>query len=143
MRVLLSLVLAAGLAAPAAAADLGASVTVTTVETSNLPLCDDPSVLGKIVEKQHWAEANTWHNGVRIAAIEDIRQRYATTRFVSAIEHRHCIAHVDLGPAARDDRLYYVISGRQGFASIGWGVEFCMPRHDYYRVYDADCRVLK
>jgi hypothetical protein len=144
----LALVLAAGLAVPAAAADLGVAVVreapaAGILGFSDLPLCDDPAVLGKIVDKQHWAEENTWQDGVRIAAIGDIRQRYGTTKFVSDIEHRHCQADADLGPGNRPDRLYYVISARQGFASIGWGVDFCMPRHDPYRVYDADCRVLK
>jgi hypothetical protein len=107
-----------------------------------LPACDNPSVLGNIVERQHWAEANTWQDGVRIEAIVDIRQAYARTKFTSAIEHRHCVARADLG-AHRGDTLYYVISREMGFAGISWYVDFCMPRHDPYRVYDADCRVLR
>ena len=123
-------------------AAMPASADTTKDAAPGLPACDDAAVLARIVDRQHWAERNTWRDGVRIAAIEGVRQAYPGTRFVSAIEHRHCVARARLD-GARDDRLFFVISRRQGFASVGWGVEFCMPNHDPYRVYDGGCRVLK
>ncbi len=146
MRAFAAFALAATLAAPAVAADLGGRVAVAVepaAEYPGLPACDDPGVLGKLVSRQHAAERDTFQDGVVIAAIDDIRQRYGRVKFVSAIAHRHCVARALLAAPYRSDRLYYVISERQGFASMGWGLDFCMPRHDPYRVYDADCRVLK
>jgi hypothetical protein len=141
MRTVVTLLLLV-LAAPAAAADFVVHPGPALPSSPGLPACDDPKVLGDIVERQHWAEANTWRDGVRIEEIGSISQRYATTKFTSAIEHRHCEAQAYLGPR-RTDRLYYVISREMGFASISWYVDFCMPKHDPYRVYNADCRVLK
>ena len=129
-------------ASPAVAADLGRGAPAPLPSEAGIPACDDPAVLDRIVTRQHWAEENTWKNGVRIESISDIRQRYGRVQFVSSIRHRHCEARAAL-TAARADRLYYVISEDQGFASYTWGVDFCMPRHDPYRVYDADCRVLR
>lgn len=148
MRAFAALALAATFAAPATAADLDwappAEASISAFH-HGIPACDDPDVLDKIVSRQNAAERDTWQDGVAIAAITDIRQRYGTVKFVSAIAHRHCQAHAVLAPTApyRGDRLYYVISYRQGFASYSWGLDFCMPRHDPFRVYDADCRVLK
>jgi hypothetical protein len=144
MRLSAALLLAALAAVPATAADLGsrAPVAESLPSESGLPACDDPSVLGNIIERQHWAEANTWQDGVRIVSIHDVRQATPRQRFSQDIVHRHCAAQADLGPHRRD-ALYYVISKRMGFASISWYVDFCMPRHDPYRVYDAGCRVLR
>jgi hypothetical protein len=107
-----------------------------------IPACNDEAVLSNIVERQHWAEAHTWKNGVRIELIDEIRQNYPGTDFVSAIDHRHCNARVVLGPR-HASRLWYMISKESGFASISWYVDFCISGHDPYRVYNADCRVLK
>ncbi|BBE72599.1 phage portal protein [Oharaeibacter diazotrophicus] len=140
MRAAATLAVLAALTSAAAAADLAAPGA--GVAEAGIPACDDAGVLSTIVARQNAAERDTWHDGVRIAAVDAPRQSYPGVRFVSAIAHRHCVATAVLGPR-RHDRLYYVISARQGFASLGWGVEFCLPRQDYYRVYDADCRVLK
>jgi hypothetical protein len=144
MRALALSILAALLASPAIAADLdrGAPAAYGLEGTPSIPACDDASVLNNIVKRQHWAEANTWQNGVLIDGITDIRQLYNTTKFASEIERRHCLARASLG-STEYDRLYYTISEKQGFAGLSWYVDFCMPRHDYYRVYDGDCRVLK
>ncbi|WP_246329423.1 hypothetical protein [Chthonobacter rhizosphaerae] len=142
---ILGLVVLASTTTPGAAADIGAGRTARTavvVETSTLPACDDPSVLSKVVERQHWAEANTWHDGKRIETLTDIRQRYNTTRFASMIEHRHCEGEATLG-AGRSDRVFWVISAETGFAGIGYGVEVCLPSQDYWYVWDAACRVLR
>ncbi len=149
MRAFAAFLLAATLAVPAVAADLGsarhAAYADPVVDLPGLPACDDAGVLSTLVSRQHAAERDTWQDGVVIAAVTDVRQRYGQVKFVSAIPHRHCEARAVLAAPAphRSDRLYYVISYGQGFASIGWGLDFCMPRHDPYRVYDADCRVLK
>lgn len=143
LAVLLLLTFAAAL--PAAAADYSQRAPATDValpSSPGLPACDDPRVLGNILDRQHWAEANTWKDGILIQSIGDIRQKYSTTMFSSAVEHRHCLASADFGDN-RGDQLVYVISREMGFAGVSWYVDFCMPNHDPYRVYDADCRVLR
>ncbi|WP_237153689.1 hypothetical protein [Oryzibacter oryziterrae] len=132
MRVFSALLLLALSVAPAVAADGNPAI----------PACDDPTVLGSIKEKQAWAEHATWQDGVVIASIAQPSQSTAGTKFVSAVEHRHCIARAELAGGQRRT-LYYVISNDSGFAGYGWGVEFCLAGHDPYHVYDANCRVLR
>jgi hypothetical protein len=107
-----------------------------------IPACDNASVLNSIIDRQAVAERETWQDGVRISAIEQADQSAAGTKFVSAIEHRYCIARAELDDGQRRS-LYYVISNESGFAGYGWGVEFCLAGHDPYHVYDANCRVLR
>ncbi|HUG62896.1 MAG TPA: hypothetical protein VMP03_13685 [Methylomirabilota bacterium] len=141
MRFLLTAATLALTAVSVFAADLGQGAAGLPSETG-IPACDDPKVLSDIIDRQHWAEENTWKNGVRIEAITAIRQAYPVVRAPSAVEHRHCRAVATLGPG-RSDQLLYMISKDLGFASLSWYVDFCMPRHDYYRVYNAACRVLR
>ena len=127
----------------AAAADLRVGVAPAPLPYEpGLPACDDPAVLSDIVERQHWAEENTWHNGVLIEGIADVRQRSDRLTFVTALPHRTCEARADLTLDLRD-RLFYVIYGELGFSGTSLKVDFCMPNHDYWKVYDADCRVLR
>ncbi|WP_181703261.1 hypothetical protein [Chthonobacter albigriseus] len=107
-----------------------------------IPLCDAPSVVSAVIARQNWAEANTWQDGKRIAGVTHIRQRYATTKGMSLIEHRHCQARAQLDNG-RTEHVYYVISQRGGFVGLSWGLDVCLPSQDYYKVYDADCRVLR
>lgn len=107
-----------------------------------IPGCEDPSVIAAVIERQNWAEANTWRDGIRVAAITHIDERYRSTKGLSLIEHRHCQGRAVLDNG-KTDRIYYVLSERGGFAGLAYGLDVCIPRQDYYKVYDADCRVLK
>lgn len=107
-----------------------------------LPSCDAPAVIGTIIERQIHAERDTWHDGFLISAIDKPAEFQTPTPHAGTIAERHCAARALL-PGNRHETLYYVISGGQGFAGIGWYVDYCVASHDYYRVYDADCRVLR
>lgn len=132
-----------GFAGTAPAADLGARlVPEPGMVLIDLPTCNDPAVLEEIVETQHWAARETWQNGIYIEGISDIRERKDTLTFTTFIPRRHCVARADL-TLDHSDQLFYVIYAEQGFAGVSWKVNFCMPRYDYWKVYDADCRVLR
>ncbi len=107
-----------------------------------IPACDDASVLSTVSSRQAWAEANTWKDGITIAAVDRVGERHSMYPVFSSIERRYCAARANL-TAARPTTLYYVVSAGQGFAGYGWNVEFCLSGHDPYRVYGADCQVLK
>lgn len=119
---------------------LALSATPALADGSSLPACDSPAVLDTIVGRQ--ADAATWHDGVVIAGIGKTHQSVKGTRFVSAIEHRHCAAEASMS-SGRKRVLHYVISDETGFAGYGWNVEFCLEGYDPYRVYDGACRVLR
>ena len=147
LAVLFSVVL--GLSSlPAAAADYfgpgygyGYAPPRSGVEVPGIPLCESESVIGRVVSRQAWAERHTWHDGIVITAIHDPRERALHINGPSMIAHRNCMAQASLSNG-RTQTLYYVISQGQGFASLGWNVEWCVVGHDPYHVYDAGCRVL-
>ena len=120
-----------------AAAALALCCSTVMAAAGELPACDDAAVLSTLTSGQAWAEANTWRDGITIAAVD----RMVTGGF-SSIDRRHCAARAAL-TGALPTRLYYVVSANEGFAGSGWNVEFCLSGHDPYRVYGADCQVLK
>lgn len=126
----------------AAAALLAYCCSTVMAVAGELPACDDASVLSTLSGRQAWAEAHTWKDGVTIAALDRVGERPPMFPVFSSIERRHCVARAEL-TAARPTRLYYVVSAGEGFAGYGWNVEFCLSGHDPYRVYGADCQVLK
>lgn len=107
-----------------------------------IPGCEDPGVIAAVIERQNWAEAHTWRDGIRIAEITHISESYRSLRGLSLLKHRHCQGRAVLDNG-RIDRVYYVVTEQAGFAGISWGIDFCLPRQDYYKVYNASCRVLK
>ncbi|MBH0238477.1 hypothetical protein [Methylobrevis albus] len=131
------------LTAPALAADYygGGQRPVAAVEVPGVPACDDAGVLGTIATRHAGATPET-KNGVEIALIERIGAGYVVANGPSSIVHRHCAATALLSTGGRDE-LVYRISQRQGFASIGWNVEFCLARNDAWYVYGAGCRSLR
>lgn len=125
-----------------AAALLALCSSTAMAAAGEFPACDDASVLSTLSSRQAWAEAHTWKDGVTIAAVDRIGERRLETGGFSAIDRRYCTARAEL-TAARPTTLYYVVSANEGFAGFGWNVEFCLSGHDPYRVYGADCKVLK
>ena len=125
-----------------AAALLALCCSAGTAAAGELPACDSASVLSTLSNRQAWAEAHTWKDGVTIAALERIGEQRLVTEGFSAIDRRYCAARAELTSAA-PTTLYYVVSAGEGFAGYGWNVEFCLSGHDPYRVYGADCKILK
>ena len=121
---------------------LALSCSTVMAAAGELPGCDDASVLSTLSSRQAWAEAHTWKDGVTIAALDRVGERRLVTEGFSAIDRRYCAARAAL-TSARPTTLYYVVSAGEGFAGYGWNVEFCLSGHDPYRVYGADCQVLK
>lgn len=107
-----------------------------------IPLCDSPSVVSAVMERQNWVERNTWHSDLRIQEIGHIKQTYNTTEGMSLIDHRHCRAQAvfNTGEVAR---VYYVLYEHLGFAGSSYGLNVCLPSRDFYRSFNAECRVLR
>jgi len=108
-----------------------------------IPTCDHARVLKRIVNQQAYADRRTWKTGIRIDGFERYRENAFQPKTVpGTIGRRYCQAHALLTNGTHP-QVYYLIEERQGFASIGWNVEFCMPGHDKWHVYDARCRTLR
>ena len=109
---------------------------------AKLPACEAAEVISRITERFAWAETNTWHRGFFIDDVRNIRQTSVKDEGPSHIDRRYCRSTAELSNGNRSE-LVYLIEAGQGFASIGWRVEFCLPSYDPYRVYDAWCRAIR
>ena len=107
----------------------------------SLPRCGDSEVLYKIASTAAWAEYHTWHRGWVISNISQIGEM-ARNPGPSHIHRRYCRGTAWLSDG-KGSELVYVIEAGQGFASIGWNVEFCLPAYDPWRIYDAWCRSIR
>ncbi len=108
-----------------------------------VPDCDHDRVLAKIANRQAYADRRTWKTGVTITGFENERERrYQPKTVYGTIGRRYCQAHALLSDGTHP-QIYYLIEERQGFASIGWNVEFCMAGHDDWYVYGSRCQILR
>ncbi len=82
--------------------------------------------------------------GYRLAIeqIEGIVQNSIEAHGKSLIDRRYCSATAWLSNG-RQSEVVYLIEASQGFASIGWNVESCLPGYDRWRVHDAWCRSIR
>lgn len=104
--------------------------------------CSSNRTLNNIAERFAWAEAQTWHRGFVIEALENPRLRYNVFNGPSMIAHTHCLADALMTDGKRWT-VYYTVEEGMGFASMGTGVEFCVLGLDPWHVYDRDCRTLR
>lgn len=107
----------------------------------HFPSCDDPKVLGQIVERFNWAEENTWHRGFYLEDITRTRERVVQDGHHRQVPRRYCRGHAKL-TNGRHPTLMYLIEEGAGFAGTGFNVEFCINGLDPWRVHDGSCRVL-
>ncbi len=118
------------------------TVSVGSWSRGKVPLCDAQSVLNNIAKRYHTANVKTWQTGLAIGTVTKIDQVKFEPANPGLIDRRFCHARVELSNGHPSD-LYYLIEERQGVASIGWGVEFCLPGQDPWRVYDGFCRSIR
>ena len=106
------------------------------------PVCHEGKVLKKITKLFNKAEHMTWHRGIEMITIS---QPHGHGRFGfpdSAFNRRYCHAYAHLSNGRRH-KVYYLIEEGMGLAGTGWNVEFCIPRYDPWRIYDAYCRTVR
>lgn len=118
------------------------NVHVGSWSRGKVPLCDEPSVLNDIAHRYQTANEQTWQTGLAIGEVRKIWESAFKPGHPGLIDRRYCHAKVMLSNDRPAD-LFYLIEERQGFASIGWGVEFCLPGQDPWRVYDGGCRAIR
>jgi hypothetical protein len=106
------------------------------------PDCDAPEVLGRIVARFARTEAAYWHTGVRMAGIVGARQAAFRDRNPMLTAIRYCTATAYLTDGARHDLVFWLRS-EQGFAGMGWGVEYCLVGRDRHMSHAPQCRMLR
>jgi len=131
-RVLLAFLIAFGFAAPANA----------WWNKGKLPMCDAPQVLSSVAAKFRYADRKTFHWGVNISEIRDIYETPEVIDNTSLIGRRFCRGTAWMTDG-RSEEVAYLIETKQGFASVTWRVESCLPAYDPWHVYGAWCRSIK
>jgi hypothetical protein len=129
-------------AAPAGASDYyGGGKSHGSYGWRELPPCDHPRVLGSIVEKFAYADANMLYTGLGITSIDAVhetKEKYGH----GLIDRRYCRGTAWM-TNGRKYEAAWLIESKQGFVGLGWNVESCLPKFDPWRVYDAWCRSIR
>lgn len=107
-----------------------------------LPVCDEPHVVSKVVDKFAYYDAHVIHSGLAIAQIDGIRETELDVAGPSLIPRRYCRGTAWLSNGERS-QVVYLIEFQTGLASITWNVQSCLPQFDPYRVYDSWCLSIK
>lgn len=107
-----------------------------------LPPCDSGQVVNSIQQKFAYADRKTFHWGVGIDSVTEIYESPELIRNHSKIDRRFCRGTAWLSDGRRAE-VVYLIESKQGFASIGWRVESCLPAYDPWHVYGSWCRSIK
>ena len=113
-----------------------------TLGMDKFPGCGDAKVLAKITERYNWADRHTWKRGIELDAVVRTSQRLLQAGDDRQINRRYCRGHAVLSNG-RHRAVNYLISQRQGFASLTWNVEFCVIGSDRWKSYSGSCRVLR
>jgi hypothetical protein len=106
------------------------------------PPCDSPQVIASIKQKFSYADRRTFHWGVAIAQVSDIYESPEVIHNHSLIKRRFCRGTAWLSDGRRSE-VVYLIESKQGFASITWRVESCLPEYDPWHVYGSWCRSIR
>ncbi len=107
-----------------------------------LPVCDEPGVISKVVEKFTYYDTHVIGSGLAVANIGDIRETRMDVDGPSLVPRRYCDAIAYLSDGRRSE-VVYLIEFQGGFASIHWNVQSCLPGFDPYRVYGAWCHSIR
>jgi hypothetical protein len=124
-------------------------VTFEAIDNSGLfwnkevAACDDAAVLNRIRNGFHHQVLNVPRlPDVEILNFRKIHQhRYIPGNDVSNTSRRYCGATADFSDG-RSRPVYYLIRDEMGFASVGDGVQFCVPGFDRWRAYNGYCRLI-
>lgn len=107
-----------------------------------LPSCSSWQVIASVQQKLAYANRVTFHWGVGIQSVTDVRELSPVIRNTSLINRRYCRGTAWLSNGKRSD-VFYLIESKQGFVSLGWRVESCLPAYDPWHVYGSWCRAVE
>ena len=138
----------------------GGPVPVTQYETpagalwapysSDLPTCDDASVLSTISRRFDEAENTYWGGTHAIWGYTRVREIGFRANGLSYIPRRYCVALAAVEdprvppPDQRKPRtVVYWVGANAGTIGWSWGVEWCVVGLDREHAYSPDCLILR
>ena len=114
--------------------------------TVDTPLCTDTAMLKKIQHRfRHQARHMLQMPELAISDMVDVHEHRFEPQDVHRarpIPRRYCHATALLNDGGHR-KIWFLIEGGAGFASVGSNVEFCLSGFDRWNVYNGACRILR
>ena len=108
----------------------------------DVPACDYPGALDRIIANFHTKEYRFWNSQLRIVGVENIHETAWLPWAAQSIPRRFCSGTAVINDGARH-ALYYSIAEDTDLIGQGWGVNFCVDGLDRNDAYSPNCRAAK
>ena len=108
----------------------------------NVPACDYPGALDRIIANFHTKEYRFWNSQLRIVGVENIHETAMMPWAAQSIPRRFCSGTAVINDGARH-ALYYSIAEDTDLIGNGWGINFCVDGLDRNDAYSPNCRAAK
>lgn len=108
----------------------------------NVPACDYPAALDRIIAHFRTKEARFWNSDLKIVGVENIRQISAQPWAAQAIPRRFCSGTAVVNDGVKRP-IYYSIAEDTGSIGMDWGVNFCVVGLDRNWAYEPACRAAR
>jgi hypothetical protein len=107
-----------------------------------VPLCGEPGALNKIQEHFAEKESDYWASELKIVGFENVREIAWRPWAEGIIPRRYCVATVLISDGVKRS-ISYSIGEDEGFAGMGYGVDFCVVGLDRSWAYNPACRMAR
>ena len=108
----------------------------------DLPACNYPAALDRIIANFHTKEIRFWNSELRIVGIENIQETAMLPWAAQSIPRRFCSGTAVINDGARHP-LWYSIAEDTGMIGMSWGVNFCVDGLDRDDAYSPACRAAR
>jgi len=108
----------------------------------DMPACDSPGALDRIIGNFHTKEAIFWHSTLDIVGIENIRETAVMSWAAQSIPRRFCSGTAVISDGTRHP-IHYSIGEDTGMIGADFGVNFCVVGLDRNWSYGPACRAAR
>lgn len=105
----------------------------------DMPACDYPAALDRIIANFHTKENGFWNSELRIVGVENIREIASMPWAAQSIPRRYCSGTAVINDGAKHP-IFYSIGEDTGIIGMDWGVNFCVAGLDRNWAYNPGCR---
>jgi hypothetical protein len=105
----------------------------------DMPACDHPAALDRIIANFHIKEYGFWNSQLRIVGVENIREIDTLPWAAQSIPRRFCSGTAVINDGTRHT-IDYSIGEDTGMVGMDWGVNFCVVGLDRNWAYNPACR---
>jgi hypothetical protein len=108
----------------------------------DLPACDYPPVLDRVIDNFRTKEFRFWNSDLRIVGVENIRETGFLPWAAQSIPRRYCAGTAIISDNTRHT-IDYSIGEDTGMIGMDWGVNFCVVGLDRNWAYNPACRAAR